>query len=86
MNTKEKLAAAFDRAAAATKRPERAKQWPSIVLETVPRYEGYPITLDKEEDGTVSVCAVNEGGHNGTAVDLAALIDWLKTNMPEALE
>ncbi len=34
--------------------------------------EGYPVVL-------------NEGGHNGTAVDLLDVIAWVKANRPELL-
>jgi len=38
-----------------------------------------------EETGRLIVQALNEGGHNGTEIDLRDLIGWLKGNMPDLL-
>lgn len=36
--------------------------------------------------GRLIISARNEGGYNGTHVDLLDVIDWVKANMPELLK
>ena len=33
-------------------------------------------------DGRLTISAKNEGGHNGTYVDLLDLLEWVQRNMP----
>ena len=45
---------------------------------------------DREEnpigEKRVVISALNEGGYNGTLVDLCDVISWVRVNMPELLE
>lgn len=48
--------------------------------------EGYPVTLAEDgPENRLCVCAENEGGYNGTSVDLLDLIAWLKANRRDLL-
>ena len=44
--------------------------------------EGYDVAIGKE-GGRWVVCATNEGGYNGTRVDLRDLLDWVYENMSD---
>ena len=67
-----------------------------IEMEGVREYAEYmPVRLIKrhpcymehyESEQRWVIDAVNEGGHNGTEVDLVDLLRWLKENRPELLE
>lgn len=57
--------------------------------------EGYPVeieqitkhpTIELKGVGRWIIDAQNEGGHNGTEVDLLDVIDWVKQNKPELLK
>lgn len=50
----------------------------SIIGENEFHYSG------KDEERLV-VCARNEGGYNGTVVDLLDVINWVKANRPDLL-
>jgi hypothetical protein len=55
------------------------------VMRGVSEYaEGYPVQLETRQ-GRLAVLAINQGGHDGTAVDLVELLAWVKDNMPELL-
>lgn len=56
----------------------------AIKMEGVTEYcEGYPVELDTFEDGgPLCIVGTNEGGHNGTYINVQELIDWLKKNRP----
>jgi hypothetical protein len=41
------------------------------------------IELHIYESGKIDVCAFNEGGFNGTAVDLGEVLVWIKENRPD---
>lgn len=47
--------------------------------------EEYPVYIQRNDAGRWTVAAFNEGGYNGTSVDLLDLITWLKVNKPELL-
>ncbi len=47
--------------------------------------EGRPVVLICDYSGRLVVCSTNEGGHNGTAVDLEDLVRWLYANEPGLL-
>jgi len=48
--------------------------------------EGYCVSIetDQEHDRLVIV-ALNEGGFNGTSVDLLDVLQWVRVNQPELL-
>jgi len=46
--------------------------------------ESEPVEI-KEKDGRLVIEALNEGGHNGTEVDLVDVIEWVKMNKPDLL-
>ena len=53
----------------------------SIVMQGVREYcEGMDVTLSRDEQGRWLIEASNEAGHNGTAVDLLDLLQWLETH------
>ena len=46
--------------------------------------EGFPVELRRDKDnGRLVVCAVNEGGHNVTHVDVLDLLSWLRARYPQ---
>jgi hypothetical protein len=50
--------------------------------------EGYDVKVEERETRGMKrlvISATNEGGFNGTDVDLVQLIDWIKINMPELI-
>ena len=49
----------------------------------------YPVKItSREVEGKerLVIDALNEGGYNGTEVDLLDVLKWVKENMPELLE
>ncbi len=48
--------------------------------------EGLDVKLQVEDNGRLVVSAWNEGGFNGTSVDLLELLAWLKSNRPDLIE
>ena len=48
--------------------------------------EGLDVKLQVEDNGRLVVSAWNEGGFNGTSVDLMELLAWLKSNRPDLIE
>lgn len=46
--------------------------------------EGRPVQLEMRQ-GRLAVLAINQGGFDGTSVDLLQLIAWVRENMPELL-
>lgn len=55
-----------------------------IVMCGVTEYaEESDVKLVKKESGRYVVDATNEGGFNGTEVDLEQLLDWIAKNKPE---
>jgi hypothetical protein len=53
------------------------------IMEGVTEYaEGLDVRLSVTK-GRLVVGAQNEGGHNGTDVDLVQLLEWVSKNMPE---
>ena len=71
----------------AAEKPNPAFKIESTTLHNVREYaEGFDVTLKADEEtGRLCIVAMNEGGHNCTAVDLLDLLAWLKTNRPELL-
>lgn len=58
-----------------------------VYLDHVREYnEDFDVRLETEANGRLVVVALNEGGHNGTRVDLVDLLDWLRRNRPDLLE
>lgn len=52
-----------------------------VVMTGVREYaEGYDVILSRNDEGRWMIEATNEGGHNGTAVDLLDLLQWLQAN------
>lgn len=50
-------------------------------------YEEYPVEITlNEKSGRWCISAENEGGHNGTDVDLVDVVEWVKANRPDLLE
>jgi hypothetical protein len=47
--------------------------------------EGLDVRLQLEDNGRPIVSAYNEGGFNGTSVDLLELLAWLRANRPDLL-
>jgi hypothetical protein len=47
--------------------------------------EGLDVKLQMEDNGRPIVSAYNEGGFNGTSVDLLELLAWLRANRPDLL-
>jgi hypothetical protein len=45
--------------------------------------EGLDVKLRMEDNGRLIVSARNEGGYNGTSVDLLELLVWLRANRPD---
>ena len=57
----------------------------NIVLRDVSEYaEWYPVKLYRVNERIV-INATNQGGHDGTEVDLIDLILWIRANFPELL-
>ena len=48
--------------------------------------EKLDVKLQVEDNGRLVVSAWNEGGFNGTSVDLMELLAWLKSNRPDLIE
>ena len=48
--------------------------------------EGLDVKLQVEDNGRLVVSAWNEGGFNGTSVDLMELLAWLRANRPDLIE
>ena len=46
--------------------------------------EGYGVEI-VEKEGRLVIFALNEGGHNGTSVDLLDVLEWVRANKPELL-
>jgi hypothetical protein len=46
--------------------------------------EREPVEI-KERDGRLIIEALNEGGHNGTEVDLMDVIKWVEVNRPDLI-
>ena len=46
--------------------------------------EREPVEI-KEKDGRLVIEALNEGGHNGTEVDLMDVIEWVEVNRPDLI-
>ncbi|MFM7011996.1 MAG: hypothetical protein ACKO0Z_22145 [Betaproteobacteria bacterium] len=67
----------------------------SIELDDVSEYcECYPVYIDTvkgndyslgENEERMVLCATNQGGFDGVAIDLLELVAWLKKNKPELL-
>jgi hypothetical protein len=47
--------------------------------------EGLDVRLQLEDNGRPIVSAYNEGGFNGTSVDLLELLAWLRANRPDLI-
>ena len=47
--------------------------------------EGLDVKLQMEDNGRLIVSAWNEGGFNGTSIDLLELLAWLRANRPDLL-
>jgi hypothetical protein len=47
--------------------------------------EGLDVRLQLEDNGRPIVSAFNEGGFNGTSIDLLELLVWLRANRPDLL-
>jgi hypothetical protein len=47
--------------------------------------EGLDVKLQMEDNGRLIVSARNEGGFNGTSVDLLELLAWLRANRPDLI-
>lgn len=47
--------------------------------------EGLDVKLQMEDNGRPIVSAYNEGGFNGTSVDLLELLAWLRANRPDLI-
>lgn len=57
----------------------------AIIMEGVTEYaEGMDVSLSTR-NGRLTIDAKNEGGHNGTDVDLVQLLLWVQKNLPELL-
>lgn len=49
------------------------------VMDGVREYsDGLPVELWRLDTGRLVICAKNEGGFAGTAIDLGDLVDWLR--------
>ena len=48
--------------------------------------EGLDVRLQLEDNGRPIVSAYNEGGFNGTSIDLLQLLAWLRANRPDLIE
>jgi hypothetical protein len=46
--------------------------------------EREPVEI-KEKGGRLIIEALNEGGHNGTEVDLMDVIEWVEVNRPDLI-
>ena len=58
----------------------------AIIMEGVTEYaEGMDVSLSTR-NGRLTIDAKNEGGHNGTDVDLVQLLLWVQKNLPELLQ
>jgi hypothetical protein len=47
--------------------------------------EGLDVRLQLEDNGRLIVSAYNEGGFNGTSIDLLELLAWLGDNRPDLI-
>jgi hypothetical protein len=47
--------------------------------------EGLDVRLQLEDNGRLIVSAWNEGGFNGTSIDLLELLVWLRNNRPDLI-
>ena len=47
--------------------------------------EGLDVRLQLEDNGRLIVSAYNEGGFNGTSIDLLELLVWLRNNRPDLI-
>jgi hypothetical protein len=47
--------------------------------------EGLDVRLQLEDNGRPIVSAYNEGGFNGTSIDLLQLLAWLRANQPDLM-
>jgi hypothetical protein len=47
--------------------------------------EGLDVKLQMEDNGRLIISAKNEGGYNGTSVDLLELLAWLRANQPDLM-
>ena len=47
--------------------------------------EGLDVRLQIEDNGRPIVSAYNEGGFNGTSIDLLELLAWLRANQPDLM-
>ena len=47
--------------------------------------EGLDVRLQLEDNGRLIISAKNEGGYNGTSVDLLELLAWLRANRPDLM-
>jgi hypothetical protein len=45
--------------------------------------EGLDVRLQLEDNGRLIISAKNEGGYNGTSIDLRQLLAWLRANRPD---
>jgi hypothetical protein len=58
----------------------------AIIMEGVKEYaEEMDVRLGAR-NGRLTIDARNEGGHNGTDVDLVQLLLWVQKNLPELLQ
>jgi hypothetical protein len=58
----------------------------NLVMTGVREYgEEDEVLLDTRDNGRLVILASNEGGYNGTSVDLLDIIAWVKKNKPELL-
>ena len=56
-----------------------------IIMEGVKEYaEGMDVRLGAI-NGRLTIDAKNEGGHNGTDVDLVQVLEWVHKNLPQLL-
>jgi len=47
--------------------------------------EKLPVNINLTNKNRLVVAALNEGGCNGTDVDLLDILSWVKSNMPELI-
>lgn len=64
---------------------ERINRGEEVVIDAHEYGEEFPVCLGVV-DGELVVEATNEGGHNGTSVNLRQLLKWVARNAPELLE
>jgi len=56
-----------------------------IIMEGVKEYDEEMDVRLSTRNGRLTIDARNEGGHNGTDVDLVQVLEWVHKNMPELI-